>query len=175
MQKVTIFILSFLIVFSVSSFKMQKDEKINWISIAELQEAYKKNPKPVLIDVYTSWCGWCKVMDKETYNKDKVAAYINEHYYAVKLDAETVETLMWNGKKYSYNADYRANELAVYFLNGQMSYPSTIFLTSLNAQPAALAGYLKPAELEPPLKYFAEADNKTKSFQEFMQTYKAGW
>ena len=175
MQKVTIFFIISLVALSIVSFIAPNKDKVQWLTVAELQAVYNKNPKPILVDVYTSWCGWCKVMDRETYNKDKVATYINEHYYAVKLDAEAKETLEWNGKKFSYNADYKSNDLAVYLLNGQMSFPTTVFLTELNAAPAALPGYLKPKEIEAPLKFFGDAVYKTKNFQEFSNTFIPTW
>ncbi len=175
MQKVIYFLTSFLILVVAASFIAPKKDKVQWLSVAELQAAYNKNPKPILVDVYTSWCGWCKVMDRETYSKDDVAAYINEHYYAVKLDAETKETLVWSRKEYGYNAAYKSNDLAIYLLGGQMSYPTTVFLTALSAQPAALPGYQKPKELEAPLKYFGDGIYKTKNFQEFNSAFTASW
>jgi uncharacterized protein YyaL (SSP411 family) len=90
------------------------------------------------MDMYTSWCGWCKVMDKETYSNDKVAAYINEKYYAVKVRCESKDSVEWNGKKYGYNASNKVHDLAVYLMFGQMSYPTTIFISSINARPAPL-------------------------------------
>lgn len=75
-----------------------KKEKINWLSMAELQAAYAKNPKPIIIDVYTDWCGWCKVMDRETYSNDKVADYINKNFYAVKYNAESTAQVEFANK-----------------------------------------------------------------------------
>ncbi len=175
MQKVAVFLIALLVLAGSFAFVTNKKEKVQWITVAELQSAYAKNPKPILVDVYTSWCGWCKVMDRETYAKDNVAAYINEHYYAVKLDAESKEDLEWNGKKYSYDAANRSNELAAYLLYGQMSFPTTVFLPAIDAQPAPLAGYLKPGELEAPLKFFGEGAYKTKKYPEFMNGFKASW
>ena len=140
-----------------------------------MQLAYKKKPKPIIVDVYTSWCGWCKVMDKETYSNDQVAAYINEKYYAVRIDAETNESLEWNGKKYGYVSQYKVNELAAYFLNGQMSYPTTVFFSSLEGNPAPLAGYLKPKEIESPLKFFGDGVYKTKNFPDYLKGFTASW
>jgi thioredoxin-related protein len=175
MQKVAAFFIAAIILISVFSFTSTKKEKVQWLTVAELQAAYSKNPKPILVDVYTSWCGWCKVMDRETHAKENVAASINEHYYAVKLDAESKESFEWNGKKYEYNVQNKANDLAGYLLYGQMSFPTTVFLPALDAQPAPMAGYLKPAELEAPLKFFGDGDYKTKKYPEFMNSFKPSW
>ncbi len=175
MQKVTTFFIIIVSSFFSFAFKPVKIEKIQWLTVAELQIAYLKNPKPILVDVYTSWCGWCRVMDKETYGNDKVAGYINEHYYAVKLDAEQKESLEWNGKKYMYDKHNKVNELAVYLTGGQLSFPTTIFLTDLKAAPAPLSGYLKIREIEAPLKYFGEGAYKIQKFQEFNKTFSSKW
>ena len=175
MKKVNVFFIAFLVAFVFTSFSRKESDKVHWLSIEEMQLAYKKKPKPIIVDVYTSWCGWCKVMDKETYSNDQVAAYINEKYYAVKLDAEVKDPLVWNGKKYGYVAQYKVNELAAYFLNGQMSYPTTVFFSSLDANPAPLAGYLKPKEIESPLKFFGDGVFKTKNYPDFMKGFSASW
>ena len=173
MKKVTFFVL--VIVFFMTVSFIPKKETVQWLSVAAMQEAYSKDPKPVLLDVYTGWCGWCKVMDKETYSNEKVAAYINEHYYAVKLDAERKDSVEWNGKKFGYSKRNKVNELAVYLLSGQMSFPTTVFLTDLKGQPTQLSGYLKPKEIEAPLRFFGEGAYKTQSFPEFYKVFSASW
>lgn len=175
MQKVTLFFIASVLLVFFGSFISPKKEKVLWLTVEELQVAFKKQPRPVLVDVYTDWCGWCKVMDRETYSNNQVATYINEKYYAVKFNAEMKDSIEWQGKKYGYNESYRANDLAVYFLQGQMSFPSTVFLTGLTARPATLAGYLKPKEIESPLKFFGEGVYKSKTFPEFMKSFTAHW
>lgn len=114
-------------------------------------------------------------MDKETYGNEKVISYINKNFYAVKFNAETMDSVMLASKKYGYNPAYNANGLAVYLLGGHMGYPTTVLLSSINAEPAPLAGFLKPAELEPPLKYFGEGSYKKQDFPEFMKGFAGTW
>lgn len=164
-----------IILAGIVSFTTLKKEKVKWMTVAEMQEAYKKSPRPILVDVYTDWCGWCKVMDRETYGKQAVADYINEYYYPVKLDAETKESFEWNGKKYNYNTEYKSNELAIHLLFGQMSFPSTVFLSAPDAQPAPMPGFLKPGEIEAPLRFFGDGAYKTKNYPQFMNGFKPSW
>ncbi len=175
MQKVKTFFVLILTVTVIASFIRPAKEKINWLSLQQVQEAYKKQPRPILVDVYTDWCGWCKVMDKETYSKEHVAAYINEHYYAVKFNAESRDSAMLGSKKYGYNSEYRSNDLAVYLLFGQMSFPSTVFLSTPDARPAPLPGYMKPSELEAPLKYFGDGNFQKQDYPQFMKDFKSSW
>ena len=175
MKKVTKLFLFLSLVFFLASFNSPKKEMVKWMSLAEMQKAFVKNPKPIIIDVYTSWCGWCKVMDKETYSNDKVAGYINKNFYAVKFDAETTEPVTFASKSYGFNSASNANELAVYLLSGRMGFPTTVFLSTLNAQPAPLAGYLKPSEIEAPLKYFGGGAYKKQNYPEFMKGFAVSW
>jgi thioredoxin-related protein len=175
MQKVKYFLVILILPVVLLSFKPHKKAKINWLSLSELNEAYSKQPKPIIIDVYTSWCGWCKVMDKETYGNDQVANYINDNYYAVKFNAESKDSVEMAGKKYGFNPAYKANDLAVYLLFGHMGYPTTVLLSSIDAQPAPLSGFLKPAELEPPLKFFGDGIYKTQNFPDFMKSFVTRW
>ena len=174
MPKVTNFFIFSFLFFLIVSFT-PKGNTVQWLTMAQLKQAYALNPKPILVDVYTDWCGWCKVMDKETYSNAKVADYINEHYYALKLNAERKDSVEWNGKKYGYSKLNKVNELAIFLTYGQMSFPTTIFLTDINAKPAPLLGYLKTREIEAPLKYFGEGAYKLKTFPEYNKTFSTSW
>ena len=62
-------------------------QEVNWISMDKAQELQKKVPKNIMMDVYTDWCGPCKLLDKNTFQNPDVSRYIREHYYAVKFNA----------------------------------------------------------------------------------------
>ncbi|MEP7255777.1 MAG: DUF255 domain-containing protein [Ferruginibacter sp.] len=175
MQKVLRFLLILSIPLTLASFHEPKKDKIKWLSLTELQVAFAKQPKPIIIDVYTDWCGWCKVMDRETYSNEKVIDYLNKNFYAVKFNAESTAEVVFANKKYNYNPAYNANDLAVYLLGGRMGYPTTVLLSTLDAQPAPLSGYLKPSELEPPVKFFGDGAYKTKDFPTFMKGFAGTW
>jgi thioredoxin-related protein len=175
MQKVKYFFILITLSAILFSFKPPKKVKVKWLSLTELTAAYEKEPKPIIIDVFTSWCGWCKVMDKETYDNDKVATYINENFYAVKFNAESQDSAVLGTKKYGFNPAYKSNGLAVYLLSGRIGYPTTVLLTGIEAQPAPLSGFLKPSELEAPLKFFGEGVYKNKNFPDYMKEFSAKW
>jgi thioredoxin-related protein len=159
----------------VSSYSHNTKDKINWITLQELNEQYAKTPKPILIDIYTTWCGWCKEMDRTTYKHDKLSTYINEHFYAIKFDAESKAPITFNNKIYKYNKQYKTHDLAIYLTNGQLSYPTTVFIGGANTQPAPLPGYMKPKEMEAPLKFFGEKADAIETFVNFNKKLKAEW
>ena len=62
-------------------------QQIQWMSLSEALEAQKKEPKKIIMDVYTKWCGPCKLLDKKTFANPDLARYVSEHFYAVKFNA----------------------------------------------------------------------------------------
>jgi thioredoxin-related protein len=151
------------------------NNEIHWMSFEEAEAKMKEKPKKVIIDVYTSWCGWCKVMDKKTYSNDSLIRYVNENFYAVKFDAEQKAPINFKGKKWEFSAQNRANDLAVQLMQGKMSYPTTIFMDEgfENAQP--LPGYLELFQMESILKYIGGNSHKAKPFDEWQHDFKPAW
>ena len=156
--------------------KGSDDKGIKWLTIDEVQVAMKKKPKKVYVDIYTDWCGWCKVMDKKTFSNPAVIKYMNDNFYAVKLDAERKDSVRFAGKMYGYEPQYRANTLAVEMLQGRMSYPTSVIYAENNFQmPQVIPGYLEVGNMEMILKYIAEDHFKNKSFEDFQKEFKPSW
>ncbi len=161
-------------VYADSSKKKPKKE-IAWLTVEEAAARLQKEKKPILIDLYTDWCGWCKVMDKETYSNEKVIAYIEENFYPVKLNAETRKVVNWGGKEFTYNPDYRVNEFAALITRGQLSYPSTVILPADGTAPQAIPGYLKVPDMELILRYFGDGHYGKTDFQVYHKAFKNTW
>ena len=175
MQKIKYSLVLIVLAAFALSFAFPGKEKINWITVSQLNTLYARNPKPIVIDLYTDWCGWCKHMDRTTYMNDKLATYINDNYYAVKYNAESKDSVTFNNQAFGYNKKYQTNDFAMYLTFGRLEYPTTVFLSTMNARPAPLSGYLKPKEMEAPLRYFVERKDETQSFVEFNKKMKPGF
>lgn len=93
---------------------------IEWLSLEEAYARNQQEPRKIFVDVYTDWCGWCKKMDKATFADEKVAAYANENYYAVKLNAESDREFLMAGEKMT--------ERGVARQLGVRSYPTIILI-----------------------------------------------
>ena len=79
--------------------------------------AAQRENKPMLLDIGAVWCHWCHVMDRESYDDPEVAAIVNEHFIAVKVDRD---------ERPDIDSRYQA---AVSAVSGQGGWPLTAFLT----------------------------------------------
>ncbi|MFK7905510.1 MAG: thioredoxin family protein [Chitinophagales bacterium] len=144
--------------------------KVNWISFEEAFAKIETKPKPILIDFYTSWCGWCKTMMKTTYSNEEVAAYINENFYAVKFDAEGKDTINYFGKEYV--SQQRTHQLAIKLLGKQQRYPSTLFVDPNTKFSLLVPSYIKPKQMPPFLIYMVENMFRSTPYPKFEKFYK---
>lgn len=65
-----------------------KGNEIVWNEFTEGYARANQEGKIAIIDCYTDWCGWCKVMDKKTFSDSGVIAKMNEHFIAIKFNPE---------------------------------------------------------------------------------------
>ncbi len=157
--------------------------EINWMSFEEAVAAQKKNPKKIMIDAYTVWCGPCKMLDKNTFQNADVVSYINKNYYAVKFNAQGNETINFKGKTYT-NPRYDANKATKRNSSHQLAsffrinaYPTMLFLDEEATYLTPVKGYKTPQQLELYLKLFATnayKDLKTnEQWSAYQQSFKS--
>lgn len=161
------------IFFTFGSIAQESQEKVKWYTIEEALELNKDNPRKIMIDVYTDWCGWCKKMDATTFNHPVVARYLNENYYPVKFNAETRETVTFKGKTYENNStgSRPTHDFAIALLNGKMGYPSVAYIDEDLNLLGAVPGYKTAADMELILNYIASEKFKTMKMEEYQASF----
>jgi len=174
-----------LLVVVLASFKpMTKatETEINWVTIEEAIELQKNAPKKIIMDVYTNWCGPCKLLDKNTFHNADVVDYINEHFYAVKFNGEGNDEITYKENTYT-NPNYDATKAnrrnsAHQFTRalGVRAYPTMVFFDEEANVIAPISGYLKPRQIELYLKLFNTDKHKEmntqEKFNEYYKTFK---
>jgi len=154
---------------------MAQGEKIQWLKFEEAVAKNEKEPRKFIVDVYTHWCGWCKRMDQTTFNNPKVVKYINEKFWAVKLNAERKDSIILGQQLFvnEYpNRKRNAHQLAIALLNGKMSYPTVVYLDENVDLLTQVAGYVDAKTIEPILHWFGENAYLTTPFEEFRKSFK---
>ena len=89
--------------------------------------------KPILLDIGAVWCHWCHVMDRESYESPEIAAIVNEHFIAIKVDRD---------ERPDVDSRYQT---AVQAISGQGGWPLTAFLTP-EGKPFYAGTYFPPQD-----------------------------
>lgn len=148
---------------------------VKWMTFQEAIQKAKSEKRPVFIDVYTDWCGWCKVMDKNTFNDPKVAQLLNEKFYAVKFNAEQREDVVFDGHTFKFIESGRSgyHELAAALLNNQLSYPTVVFLDDEFKMIQPIAGYRQAPEFHMIAQFIGDGHYKTIKWDEWQKKYQS--
>jgi len=133
---------------------------INWVTLEEADSLYKIQKRPIFIDVYTDWCGWCKRMDASTFQDPTVAAYLNANFYAVKLNAETNDTITFNGKTYTNSQSVKATAIIIELENKIINYQDSLQLIHSDATKKIKAIQTEVASKNNSLKIISELSNE---------------
>ena len=145
------------------AFGSTQAQQINWMTMEEALAAQKKEPKKIFMDVYTTWCGPCKLLDKNTFGDEDVIEYVNKHYYAVKFNAEGNDPVTYQDFTYT-NPNYKperkgrnAQHLFAHALK-VTAYPTVVFFKENGDLIQAVPGYRTPQQLEIFLKMIHNND-----------------
>lgn len=157
----------------------QAQERIKWRTWEEVTELSKTDPRKVVVDIYTEWCGWCKKMDVATFQDELIVQYINDNYYAIKFDAEYSEPITYMGKTYEFikgvgkKGKKGYHQLAAVITRGNLGFPSTVFLDEDLKVIQALRGFKDAETFEMIMTYFGKDHHKTTLWKVYSQNYKS--
>lgn len=159
-----------------SSTSKEKTTEVKWYTIQEAEKLTKESKKPLFIDTYTDWCGWCKKMDKDTFTNPVISEILNSKFIPVKFNAEGGDEINFLGQKFINDGKAgKAHQLAVALLNGQLSYPTVVFLILRNDGQVSIQqvpGYKEPKEMEVLLSFFADKAYEKQSWDDFQKNFK---
>lgn len=139
--------------------RLSAQQTINWLSFEQLSDSLALKPKPVLLFFHTDWCSYCRKMQNEVFISPAVIAAIKKDYYAVKFDAESIDTVLFDeqvltnpyprkqtGKYHSITQLLAARE-------GKYAFPTTILLDEEFRIKQRFFQYLSPEKLLRVLKF----------------------
>ena len=141
--------------------KKKGSDKISWMTFDQGVERAKKEKKLLVVDFYTDWCHWCKVMVKETFANKEVVKFAKEHVIMAKLNAETSEKFRFK------DAKYNGMELSQMF--GVRGFPTTAFLNSDGELLTTVSGYIPADRFTLILRYLAGNWHDKMKFDEFVK------
>jgi uncharacterized protein YyaL (SSP411 family) len=159
------------LIFSYSLF----GQEVKWYTIEQALELNKKEPRKIMVDVYTDWCGWCKKMDLTTFSNKEIANYLNTKYYPVKFNAEQKESITIDTTTFKFimQGARGYNQLAAVLLKGEMSYPSVVFLNEKVQIFYINKGYKEAKEFDSILKYFGGDFYLNNTWENWIAGYKS--
>ncbi|MDA0685630.1 MAG: DUF255 domain-containing protein [Bacteroidetes bacterium] len=95
---------------------------LTWYGVEEGYTKAVAEKKVLLIDAYTEWCGWCKVMDKKTYTDVRVIEALNRDFVCVKFNPEIAKSFNLGGKAFNQTSFHQ------WLSYGESTgYPTTFF------------------------------------------------
>ncbi|MBL56816.1 MAG: hypothetical protein CMP61_06495 [Flavobacteriales bacterium] len=134
-------ILLFLFSFSVQA------QDVNWVTFEELPKLTYKEAKPILIFIHTDWCKFCLMQEENTFSDSVVVKELNEHYYCIKLDAESDKTISFLNREYSKTGNSHTLSWVLGAQNNELSYPTTVTLSPQFQITNRWVGYLSKEDI----------------------------
>lgn len=134
-----------------------------WLSYDEGVAKGKAENKSILVDFYTDWCHWCKVMDQKTFGDQAVAAKLKSRFVTVRLNAEDeTQTATVQGQTF--------NNVQLTRAYGVTGFPSLAFLEPDGDVITVIPGYVPPETFIHILDYIDQRLYEQKMpFEEFLQ------
>jgi thioredoxin-related protein len=149
-------------VVAATSVPSHSAESIEWKSFDKGLKDAASQQKYSFVDVYTDWCGYCKLLEKNTLTHKAVLAELTKNFVAIKLNAESEEEVSWKGRKLT------KRDLAAQW--GVEGFPTMLFLNSKGEIIGSFPSYAEADLMVNLLKYISSGARERKvSFEEFLK------
>lgn len=159
-------ILSLATLLLISKGMMANEKKsVDWIDFEQAITKAAKENKHIVVDFYTDWCSWCKVMDEQTYRNSEIVQYGNQKFLFAKINAESDAKISYKGQQFTCREFTAAL--------GIRGYPATVFLNEKGEFITKISGFIQPDQFMPILEYLEGKYYDKMSFDDFMKTRKS--
>ena len=138
------------------------EKKLPWLAFDAATQQAKKENKHIILDIYTTWCGWCKVMDRQTYGNREVAEYLMQNFVLAKVNGESSSKLSWKGQTMTERQFARTV--------GVTGYPATYFLKPDSDVIGRAPGFIPPSDFMVYAKYVNTRWYEKGSPQEYVKS-----
>ncbi len=160
-RRIALFVLPLVLAAALAPAPVRAAGGLRWRSLDEGLREAKASGRPIMVDVFTDWCRWCKVMDRDVYSRADVQDYVARHFVPVRLNAES-------GRPATY-AGAPLTERAVATRFAINSYPTTAFLRTDGSHVVNVPGYWPPDKFLLVLRFVAEGRfERGEDFDAFM-------
>ena len=133
--------------------KEPRKSTVHWMNYEEAFEKAKNGPKLIFVDLYADWCVPCRIMDANVYSDPTVAALLNTRFYAVKLNADSQDSIMCDGQKKTVQRCY----FDVWELN---ALPAFVLVAPKGMSILTVTDSMSPQELQYMLYQFLEKEKE---------------
>lgn len=148
---------------------------VKWLTFEEAVALNKKEKKLIFIDVYTTWCGPCKMMDKYSFADEQIAKILNNNFYPVKLNAEQKDNISFEGTTFKFvtNGASGYHQLAAALLNNKLQYPSFVFMTEEMKIMQVISGFHQAPDFHKIVQFIGEGHFKKMKWDQWQSVYKS--
>ena len=168
--KTTLLTVLLLLIIGFSHIKAQ--DNLQWFTIDQVEQMAQKTHKKVLIEVYTKWSDGFKQLERSTLSQPQIVNYLNDKFLTIKFDAETRSDINFRNKTYHFisQSGVSFNELASELLQGQMVYPTLVFLDE-RMNLIQTIQYRSSEQFEMIITYFGDDNHKKVPWNKYEKNY----
>ncbi len=143
---------------------------IHWLTMNEMLEKQKTQPRKILIDIYNNYNVSQTIMRMKIYNDKEIAAYLNKNFYPVTLPFKSDETFTIKGVTYKNSGNpLYYHEFAIDVLNGNLKFPAFIILDEDFNLLDRIQLFVTKDKLKDIVHYYGDDIYKEKSFKEYLK------